>query len=378
MGLATQGRDGVERAVPELRRALSDASPSVRVTAAEALALHGVETDATRAKHVLLAAADLKTNDVLVAVLALNALDALDGGARDVEQEIRDLPRQAEGVPKRMRSYVPRLIEKTLADIEAERPPVGPQEIVYKTVGETALSLFVHRPVVAPPSAGYPAVVFFFGGGWNSGTPAQFDDQCELLARRGMVAITADYRVRDRNSTTPFACVADGKSALRFVRANARRLGIDPTRIAAGGGSAGGHIAAAIATVPGHDEDGDQSVSCRPDALILFNPVFDNGPGGYGHARLGDRWRELSPAHNIAAGFPPAIVFLGTKDKLIPVETAQSFAAKVRAVGGRCDLKLYEGSGHGFFNRGRKGSRYDETVADMTAFLVDIGWIAAD
>jgi len=118
MGFVARGRDGVEPALPELRRAMSDASPSVRVTAAEAVAQHGAGADAMRAKRVLLAAADLKTNDVLVAVLALNALDALDGRARDVEQEIRDLPRQAEGVPKRMRSYVPRLIEKTLADMD--------------------------------------------------------------------------------------------------------------------------------------------------------------------------------------------------------------------------------------------------------------------
>lgn len=378
MGLVARGRDGVERALPELQRAMFDVSPSVRVTAAEAVALHGSLVDAYWAQLVLVAAADIKANGVLVAVLALNALDGLDGRARDVEQAIRDLPRQAEGVPKRMRSYVPRLIETTLEGLETALPRGGRREILYKAVGETVLSLFVHMPAGDAPAAGYPAVVFFFGGGWNSGTPAQFDDQCELLARRGMVAITADYRVRNRDGTTPFACVADGKSALRFVRANADRLGVDPTRIAAGGGSAGGHIAAAIATVPGCDDDFDQSVSCKPDALILFNPVFDNGPGGYGHARLGDRWRELSPAHNIAAGFPPAIVFLGTEDKLIPVETAQSFAAKVHAVGGRCDLKLYEGSGHGFFNRGRKGSRYDETVADMTAFLVDLGWIAGD
>ena len=65
-----------------------------------------------------------------------------------------------------------------------------------------------------------PAIVFFFGGGWNSGTVEQFRPQAEHLAKRGMVAALADYRVRSRHKTSPFACVADGKAAVRWLRAN--------------------------------------------------------------------------------------------------------------------------------------------------------------
>ena len=117
----------------------------------------------------------------------------------------------------------------------------------YKQVGETKLFLHVYNPDGHKDSDRKPAIVFFFGGGWNGGTPKQFEPHCQYLSQRGMVAITAEYRVKSRNKTTPFECVKDGKSAIRWVRANANKLGVDPSRIAAGGGSAGGHVAAAVA-----------------------------------------------------------------------------------------------------------------------------------
>ena len=71
------------------------------------------------------------------------------------------------------------------------------------------------------------------------------------------------------------------------------------------------------------------TVSSRPDALVLFNPVFDNGPGGWGHNRVKKRWREISPMHNITASAPPTTVFLGSQDKLIPVATAHAYQARM-------------------------------------------------
>ena len=102
-------------------------------------------------------------------------------------------------------------------------PPVfeGARTEVYKTVGDVKLSLSIFEPATGPKT-GRPAIVFFFGGGWTNGSPAQFEQQCRHLASRGMVAITADYRVASRHQVKPVACVADAKSALRWVRANAR------------------------------------------------------------------------------------------------------------------------------------------------------------
>ena len=134
----------------------------------------------------------------------------------------------------------------------------GARAETYKEIGDVKLQLHIFEPA-AGAKTNRPAIVFFFGGGWTGGSPAQFEQHCRYLADRGMVAITADYRVGSRHQVKPTACVADAKSAMRWVRKNAARLGIDPQRVAAGGGSAGGHLAAAVATLPDFDEPGEDT-----------------------------------------------------------------------------------------------------------------------
>ena len=134
-------------------------------------------------------------------------------------------------------------------------------------------------------------------------------------------------------------------------------------------------MAAATATVPGLNEPGEEtSVSCRPTALVLFNPVYNNGPGEYGYGRVKARYKEISPAHNIRPGMPPALVFFGTKDKLVSVATAKAFQAKMKQVGSRSELQLFPGLGHGFFNKSRgNGKAYLQTLRSMDAFLASLG-----
>jgi len=253
----------------------------------------------------------------------------------------------------------------------------GTTSVVYKTVGETTLFLYIFNPKDHQQSDKRPAAVFFFGGGWNGGSPTQFEHHCRHLASRGMVAMVADYRVKGRQGTTPKECVMDGKSAVRWIRLNAVKLGVDPNRIAAGGGSAGGHVAAATGTVVGLEQPGeDIRVSSQPNALILFNPVYDNSPSGYGNSRVKDVYPQISPMHNIKKDTPPTIVFLGTKDSLIPVATAKEYRQRMEDVGCRCELHLYDGQPHGFFNYGQQ-KNYLDTVGKMDAFLVSLKYITA-
>ncbi len=263
----------------------------------------------------------------------------------------------------------------TIAQNTQEPLPETEKVMVYKQTDTTDLKLFFYYPAEKANNEPYPTIVFFFGGGWNGGSITQFEPHAKHFASKGMVAILADYRVRTRHNTTPFDAVSDAKSVFRFLRTNADSLSINPNRIAGSGGSAGGHIAAAAAMVPGLDDPADDlSVSPRPDALVLFNPVFDNGPEGYGYERIGDRYREISPIHNIKPGNPPTIVFLGTNDQLIPVSTAETYRDKMIEAGNVCKLFLYEGEGHGFFNF-RNTESYLKTLAEAERFLVSLGYI---
>jgi acetyl esterase/lipase len=253
-----------------------------------------------------------------------------------------------------------------------------PDKIVtYKTVGDVELKLHVFYPSGWSESDKRPAIVFFFGGGWVSGSPSQFYPHCEYFASRGMVGISAEYRIKKTHGASPIECVKDGKSAIRWVRHHADQLGVDPNEIVACGGSAGGHVAAATATVTQFDDSGDDiSVSAVPNALVLFNPVFDNGPvGGWGHDRVKDYWQDISPAHNIKTNTPPTVIFLGKDDNLIPVSTAEAYKTKMEQLDIRCDLSLYEGQGHGFFNY-TNPEYYQKTIAGADQFLVSLGFLS--
>jgi acetyl esterase/lipase len=255
-------------------------------------------------------------------------------------------------------------------------PPVFSQEsILYKQIDTTRLMMDVYYPEEMDTMQKYPAIIFYFGGGWNGGSVGQFEPHARYFSQRGMVCFLADYRVRSRQQSTPFESLKDAKSAIRFLREHADAFSIDVSRIVAAGGSAGGHLAAATALVDGYNDDRDDvSVDCRPNALVLFNPVIDNGPGGYGFERIDEAYLSFSPLHNIRKGAPPTIFFLGTEDPLIPVETARYYQKVMEKVGSLCELHLYEGQKHGFFNYGRF-EYYRQTVSQADTFLQSLGYL---
>jgi acetyl esterase/lipase len=194
-----------------------------------------------------------------------------------------------------------------------------------------------------------------------------------------MVAISAEYRTEDRSQTTPQECVKDAKSVIRWLRVHAGELGIDPNRIAGGGGSAGGHMAAATGILDGFNEEReDTSVSCIPNALVLFNPVADNGPGGFGHDRVKAYWTEFSPLHNIHKNAPPTLILTGSVDSAFKIASARDFKKRMDAVGVRCDLHVYEGQPHAFFNRGHSEEMYFRTLLESDRFLVSLGYLSGE
>lgn len=249
------------------------------------------------------------------------------------------------------------------------------REIVFKDFEKDPLELNVFLPEGWKAGDKRPAIVFFFGGGWVGGTPSQFFPHSRYLASRGMVAVSAQYRTRGSHGTSPFECVADGKSAVRWMRQHAADLGINPDRIAAGGGSAGGHVAATTGVIAGLDEAGeDQSISSRPNALVLYNPATDVA----NIQRWGDRAIEGSPLHHVDKGDPPTIVFHGKADTTVPYETAEVFCKAMIEAGNRCELVGFDGRPHGFFNYGRSRVAYANTVWHMDRFLASLGYLEGE
>ena len=267
------------------------------------------------------------------------------------------------------------LVFALLALVSATALSAG-ESVVWKKVPGQELKIFIEKPEGWKATDQRTAVVFFFGGGWVGGTAEQFRYQSEALAKRGAVGFRVEYRTVGKDSgALPLECCADAKSSLRWIRSRAAEYGIDPARIVGAGGSAGGHLAAFAAMVNGLDDPADdKGISCKPDALILFNPVLNNGPGQWGHGRVGARYREFSPAHHVTMHAPPTCVFLGDQDKLIGVPVLREFEADMKSAGVRCDVHITPGAGHGFFN---KEPHRSETLAKADAFLVSHGWLPA-
>jgi acetyl esterase len=245
----------------------------------------------------------------------------------------------------------------------------------YRKIDSTELKLWIFGE--SDPKSPKPAIVFFFGGGWHGGSPDQFERQARHFAARGMIAITADYRVESRHGVQVVECVKDAKAAIAWVRENAQRLGIDPEKIAASGGSAGGHLAAATGTITGFGSDE------RPNAMILFNPATTLAPiagwqtsgvrpGKLSAKRFGVEAQVISPAHHIGPHTPPTLILHGKEDTTVPYDSVVAFESAMKQADRPCKLVGYDGAEHTFF---RRAEYYDKTLTEADAFLVELGWI---
>jgi acetyl esterase len=243
----------------------------------------------------------------------------------------------------------------------------------YKATDSVELKMNIYYPDGEIPIEPLPAIVFFFGGGWVNGNPGHFASQCQYLASRGIIAIAADYRTKSRHETTPLECIADAKSAIRWIRSNSSNLSINPDMLAAAGGSAGGHLAVSSAVIKDFDDPNDDiSISPIPNALILFNPVISTYIKGYGIEKLGEHAKAASPLHQLEPGLPPTLIFHGTDDELVSIESIRAFTEKAKKLGDECILMEFTGRGHGFFNKqGDDTKDYWATVLETEKFLIN-------
>ena len=253
----------------------------------------------------------------------------------------------------------------------------APEIIPYKAVaGGDSLTLHLFRPQQVAKGEKRPAIVYFFGGGWQLGTPIQFYRECAHYASKGLVAVSVDYRIGYLHHSTAFDSLADAQDAIRWLRAHADAYGIDPDKIAVAGASAGGHLAASLGTI-GSDER--VSADYKPNLLVLYYPVVDIGPGGYGSPELQQRYREISPLHNVDGSTPPALFLVGTEDPIVPVRTAEAFRDTMQRHGVDCELHLFEGAGHPIFLYREPLTENASKMQQLTdAFLQKNGFMPAE
>lgn len=248
------------------------------------------------------------------------------------------------------------------------------RKIVYKETPQGELQLHIFSPQGHKKTDKKPVLILFPGGAWDHGTPWFQYPQAEYLASRGLVVVIPQIRSKKNHRTDPRASVMDAKSAIRWVRSHAGKLGIDPHKLGACGGDEGGHLAAATATLDSFNEpDEDRSISCVPQALILFNPFLDNSENGYGYDKVKDYWDRFSPLNNVQKSMPPTLIIQSTEQLMAPISSVEAFKQKLTANGNRCDLQIIEGQPASF--HWQEDKRID-SIKMADDFLINLGWMA--
>ncbi|MGF1482838.1 MAG: alpha/beta hydrolase [Opitutales bacterium] len=280
-------------------------------------------------------------------------------------------------------------------------PTTMPVVHTYKSTPEKDLRAYVYLPQDWQPSDARSAVIYVHGGGWTAGVPANHDSDANYFARRGLVAITIEYRLSALPEPTLFTTLSDVRSAIRWVRQEAASLGINPHRVAVVGESAGGHLAGCLALIDGFDDPADDlTVSALPDAVILLNPIMDipdlpwlffnnatkpffpvsgsapTVPPDPEDTSINGAWR-LSPLYYIGEGHPPTLLMHGSKDPVVDSDQSVQSHQRLQANGNTAWFFLVEGAFHAFplaFS-----GRESEVVCAMAAvddFLGYLGFLS--
>lgn len=252
--------------------------------------------------------------------------------------------------------------------------PAGKVYIYKHSAGKPRQMEIFFPPNHDPAKAAVPGMILFHGGGWGGGSLGQFRIACAYFASRGLVCATAEYRMLSKKETEALppgetrkrVCVTDAKSAIRWFKQQAGELGIDPTRIITGGGSAGGHISALATLNPGLNDPADpKDLDTRVVAYLWFNPAFSPDDS---------RDPEVDVLRHATGELPPAIAFFGDQDTWLKGWNAAH--EKWRSHGVKAiDLQIAPGQAHSFFN---KDPWQTVTLIAADRFLARLGLLAGD
>jgi acetyl esterase/lipase len=229
-----------------------------------------------------------------------------------------------------------------LASPKAGAQPDEPRPsrtLIYREVGGDSLHAYVFLPPHHRSGDQAHAILLFHGGGWSAGSPDWTFGAARRFADSGLVAISIQYRL-SLGDVTPLDALDDACAAFAWTRQHAAELGLSG-RVAGYGVSAGGHLAAATATVGCGRSSG-------PDALLLWSPALDLAKDTWFANKLKGRItvERISPARHVGPGTPATSIVIGEKDTLTPLAGAKTYCEALARFGKRCDLHVYPGLGH--------------------------------
>jgi acetyl esterase/lipase len=247
--------------------------------------------------------------------------------------------------------------------------------LTYKQVDGYKLDMHLFLPDSSFHINDKPAIIFFHGGSWTDGKPDWFFNACKMYASKGWVAASVEYRIANRHGTLPFESVKDAKSAIRWIRLNSDKYGIDTNKIIASGNSAGGHLIICAVLLSDFNESTDNmNISAKPDLLMINSGVYDLtiATGGiWANIENKDSISAISPLQNIKKVDVPILMIHSTNDEISPYWAAERFFKEYSKLSNLINFKTLNGAGHFiWFDR-----NYSKTVRKVQEdFLLSNGY----
>ncbi len=255
------------------------------------------------------------------------------------------------------------------------------RDVVFGTAGHGGRDLRcdVYRP--DPARANSTAVLLLHGGGWRAGDRVAMEPHGRALAAAGYLCVSSEYRLNGE-ARWP-AHIHDAKAAIRWIRAQAGALGVDPAKVVAVGSSAGAHLALLAAGTPDdpafEGDGGNAGAGTALAAVAAFYPPVrfyrqsDGRASGASPASalMGDDaddpvLRAAAPIEHVTAAYPPTCLLHGTADTVVPVSASMRMFEALTASKVPVDLHVYGEQPHGF---ARLPSVFAAAIADVTMFF---------
>lgn len=242
---------------------------------------------------------------------------------------------------------------------------IGPTEYVYYSANDCDLKAYVFSPKVNVEVSNHPAIVIFHGGGWSVGEPSWAFELAVKYAKKGIVAVAAQYRLSDQETITPVDAIEDAKNVILWMREESEKLKIYKNKIAAYGWSAGAHLAACTAVFP--SSSSDSNYNCIPNALLLVSPALSITKDEWFIKLLGIDYKPInySPAENIDGKMPPSIIVVGEDDTVTPIYESKLFHSNMLKNGNESNLFVYQGVGHLFTPSDQPDNGYPNPDKDI-------------